>query len=107
MIQIELAQNAGGLLAIAENTLDQVEKNEFWQLFENTEKFTGVYFREEFDKLPAFISKVQSLKKPVVVYIFSWEKEIEFDDFDSNKNISVKTIPQPILEIYKQIYNLV
>jgi len=65
-----------------------------------------VYFREEFDKFDGFIKRTRSLKKPVAVYVFSWEKEMEFNEFEDDKNIAVKTIPQPILEIYKRIYNL-
>jgi len=105
--KIELAHNAGGMLAIAENTFNQVEQTDHWQIFESSKQYMAVYFREEFDKFDNFIEKIKKLKKPVVVYIFSWEKEFEFNDFEDNKNIKVKTIPQPILEIYKQIYNLV
>ena len=105
--KIELAHNAGDMLAIAENTLNQVEQNNYWQIFENEKQNTAVYFREEFSKFDNFVEKVRKLKKPAVVYIFSWEKEFEFNDFDNDKNIKIKTIPQPILEIYKQIYNLV
>ncbi|MFA5794677.1 MAG: site-specific DNA-methyltransferase [Candidatus Brocadiia bacterium] len=104
--KIELAYNAGAMLAIAENTLEEVEKNGYYQLFENEERYTAVYFREELDKFDFFVTKVSELKKPVVIYVFSWEKELEFSEFENNKNIAVKTIPQPILEIYKQIYNL-
>jgi len=105
--RIELAHNAGSMLAIAENTFDQFEQNDYWQIFGNQKQYTAVYFREEFNKFDEFIEKVKKLKKLSVVYIFSWEKELEFSDFDDIKNIKVKTIPQPILEIYKQIYNLV
>jgi adenine-specific DNA-methyltransferase len=105
--KIELAHNAGGMLAIAENTFDQVEQNSYWQIFESPKQYTAVYFREEFGKFDDFIVRVNKLKKPTVVYIFSWEKEFEFNEFEDDKNIKVKTIPQPILEIYKQIYNLV
>ncbi|MDO8676817.1 MAG: site-specific DNA-methyltransferase [Candidatus Azambacteria bacterium] len=104
--KIELAHNAGGMLAIAENTFDQVETNNFWQIFESPKQYTAVYFREEFVKFDDFVETIKKLKKPVVVYIFSWEKELEFNDFEDH-NITIKTIPQPILEIYKQIYNLV
>jgi adenine-specific DNA-methyltransferase len=105
--KIELAHNAGGMLAIAENTFDQVEQNDYWQIFENQKQFMAVYFREEFGKFDDFVEKIRKLKKPAVVYVFSWEKEFDFSDFDDDKNIKIKTIPQPILEIYKQIYNLV
>jgi adenine-specific DNA-methyltransferase len=105
--KIELAHNAGGMLAIAEKTFDQEEQNDFWQIFENKDQYTAVYFREEFDKFDDFVKKVEKLKKQTVVYIFSWEKELDFNDFEDRNNIQIKTIPQPILEIYKQIYNLV
>jgi adenine-specific DNA-methyltransferase len=105
--KIELAHNAGGMLAIAEDTFDQVEETNYWQIFEGAKQYTAVYFREEFIQYDEFEKKVKSLKKPVVVYIFSWEKELEFSEFENERNITVKTIPQPILEIYKQIYNLV
>lgn len=105
--KIELAYNAGGMLAIVENTFEQVEKNNYWQIFKNQDQYTAIYFREEFDQFDEFIKKVEEFKKFVVVYIFSWEKELEFNEFEDNRNIKIKTIPQPILEIYKQIYNLV
>lgn len=105
--KIELAHNAGGMLAIAENTFDRFEQNDYWQIFENENQYTAVYFREEFSKFDDFVEVVKKLKKPTAVYIFSWEKAYEFSDFEDDKNINVKTIPQPILEIYKQIYNLI
>jgi len=104
--KIELAHNAGEMLAIAENTLEEIEKNDYFQLFENNKQYTAIYFREEFDKFDKFEKRIRELKKPVVVYIFSWEKELDFNGFEDDKNVRVKTIPQPILEIYKQIYNL-
>lgn len=103
----QLAQHAGEMLAIAENTLDQIKKNSYWQLFEGKEQMTAVYFREEQDEFDEFIKMTLSLKKPVAVYIFSWEEKIEIADFSDRTDISLKTIPQPILEVYKQIYNLI
>lgn len=106
--KIELARNAGGLLAIAENTLEMVKQNKYWQLFEdaNKEKYTAVYFREELDKFDEFLGMVEALKRKTTVYIFSWSSEEFSEDFDHINDVKVKTIPQPILEIYKNIYNL-
>jgi adenine-specific DNA-methyltransferase len=106
--KIELAHNAGELLAIAENTLDLVKQNKFYQLFEDSDKkkYTAVYFREELDKFNEFSEMVRKFKKPTTIYVFSWGDEEFFDDFADLKQVKVKTIPVPILEIYKQIYNL-
>jgi len=105
--KVQLAHNAGGLLAIAESTLEQTEKNDYWQIFENKNQITAVYFREEQDRFGDFVEKVILFKKPVAVYVFNWQERLEIIEFEDNKNISLKTIPQPILEIYKQIYNLI
>ena len=106
--KIELAHNAGELLAIAENTLELVKQNKYYQLFEdaNKEKFTAVYFREELDRFEEFTEMVEKLKRKTTVYVFSWGNEEFSDDFAYFKDVKVKTIPQPILEIYKNIYNL-
>jgi len=106
--KIELAHNAGELLAIAENTLELVKQNKFYQLFKDSErqKNTAVYFREELDKFDEFSEMVKKLEKSTTIYVFSWGDEEFFDDFADLKQVKVKTIPVPILEIYKQIYNL-
>lgn len=105
--KIELAHNAGELLAIAENTFELVKQDKYMQIFENENQYTAVYFKEEMDKLDDFVKEVKKLKKDVSIYIFSWEDEGMFDDFEGLNHIRIKTIPQPIIEIYKQIYNLI
>ena len=106
--KIELACNAGELLAIAEDTLNTEKINEYYQIFKakNEEKYTAVYFREELDQFNEFVKDVLKIKVDIVVYIFSWEEFEEIEEFEDCKNIKIKTIPKPILEIYKQIYNL-
>ena len=106
--RIELAHNASELLAIAENTLELVKQNKYYQLFENGNKnrYTTIYFREELDKFEEFVEMVEKLNKKTVIYVFSWGNEEFSDDFSHIKDTKVKTIPQPILEIYKNIYNL-
>ena len=54
----------------------------------------------------SFTEIVKKLKKQTAVYVFSWGNEEEVEEFDDMNQIKIKTIPLPILEIYKQIYNL-
>jgi hypothetical protein len=105
--KIELAHRAGGMLAIAEGTLNEIERNDYWQIFGGQQSHTAIYFREELDKFGEFMERVVMIKGPTSVYVFSWEREMELNEFDGYANITVKTIPQPILEMYRQIYNLV
>lgn len=103
-----LAHKAGCLLAIAENTLDEIEATQFFQFFENSEKVTAVYFKEEMDEMNTFLQKVEEVQKPISLYLFSWGNSSDFEGlFDHIPNLTIKTIPQPILEIYKNIYNII
>lgn len=103
-----LAHKAGYLLSIAENTLEEIELSSCYQLFENDKKVTAIYFKEEMTEMEAFLEKVENIKKPIALYLFSWGNRSEFEAlFDHLEHITIKTIPQPILEIYKRIYNIV
>ncbi len=104
---IELSHNAGELISIAENTLDLVKQNKYYQLFENTltKKKTAIYFREELDKFDDFVAEVLALQDETSVFIFSWGNETFSEEFSVNNKIKVKTIPKPILQIYQEINN--
>ena len=103
----ELAQKAGCLLSIAENTLDEVEHTSHFQFFKSNDRNTAIYFQEDLSELDTFVHKVEKLENPTTVYLFSWSNKSEFESMlDHIPNINIKTIPQPILEIYKKIYNI-
>jgi DNA modification methylase len=103
-----LALKAGFLLALAENTLDEIELSSCYQFFENKKKVTAIYFKEEMTEMETFLDKVEEINKPIVLYLFSWGNRSEFETlFEHLDHITIKTIPQPILEIYKKIYNIV
>ena len=105
--KIELAQKAGCLLSITENTLDEVEHTSHFQFFKSNDRNTAIYFQEDLSELDAFVNKVEKLENPTTVYLFSWGNKSEFESmFDHIPNINIKTIPQPILEIYMKIYNI-
>ncbi len=103
-----LAHKAGFLLALAENTLEEIEQTKFFQLFENDKKVTAVYFKEEFNELEIFVKRVEHINKPISIYLFSWGDKSEFESlFDHLTNVKIKSIPIPILDIYKKIYNII
>ncbi|WP_396601609.1 site-specific DNA-methyltransferase [Algibacter sp. R77976] len=106
--KFSLAHKAGYLLSIAENTLEEIELSKCFQFFENKKRATAIYFKEELTEMEAFLDKVEKIKKPITLYLFSWGNRSEFESlFDHLDHVTIKTIPQPILEIYKKIYNIV
>lgn len=103
-----LAHKAGYLLAISENTLEEIELSNSFQFFENNERATAIYFKEDMDDMDAFLEKVENIEKPINLYLFSWLEHSEFEVlFDHLENVVIKTIPKPILDIYKKIYNII
>jgi len=99
----ELTEKAGQMIAIKENTFEEVEICEWYQIFENKDKTrkTAIYFRENTDNFEELVKKVKNGK--TVLYVFSYgriDKKL-FRYLD--KNITIEDIPEPILEIYKEI----
>lgn len=102
--KVELSQKAGYLLALSENTLNETTTGTYYQVFENDQRITAIYFQEDLTQLEQFIASVAQNGKHTAVYIFSWSNGEEFIPmFDHLSHVAIKTIPQPILEIYRSI----
>lgn len=118
--KVELTQKAGCLLALGENTLVETVCARNYQIFAlkqgdvsaNGFLYTAIYssgnllnfakFREEIEKIQAADPKAR-----IAVYVFCWGDVTIFEnEFDNLKGITLKAIPQPILEIYQNIYTL-
>ena len=103
-----LAQKAGCLLALAENTLYETKKTDNYQIFrdKDTELWTAVYFKEDYRPkfFNEFVEEVEKLQGIKNVYIFSWGDVGSFDFYFENlSGVNLKSIPQPILDIYKSL----
>lgn len=100
--KIKITYQAGEMIAIRENTLNESDKNDWWQIFENEEKKTAIYFKEDKSKLSELVKILEKENKPTVLYIFGWGKN-EYKNEYSTENIKVEDIPEPIIEVYKEI----
>ena len=103
--KIRVTYEAGEMIAVREDTLNEVERNEWWQIFEGKGRITAIYFKEDKSKLGELIEKLEKKSTPVALYIFSWGKN-EYKGEYSSVNIRVEDIPEPILEVYKEINRL-
>jgi len=103
-----LAQKAGCLLALAENTLCEEIRRDNYQIFKDKDHdiWTAIYFNEDvrpkyFDP---FVEKIKQLKGKKNIYIFSWGDVNSFESYFENIcGADLKGIPQPILDIYKSL----
>lgn len=99
----ELTKKAGNMIAIKENTHAMIELNEHYQIFKNETSFkqTAIYFTEDLSHFDELIQKVGLHKTKL--YIFSFGK-IDKSSFKYlGKNFEIEDIPEPIIEIYKEI----
>lgn len=103
--KIKITHQAGEMIAVREDTLNEVEKNDWWQIFEGKGRMTAIYFKEDKSKLAKFIEKLEKKGLPVALYIFSWGKN-EYKGEYSSTYIRVEDIPEPILEVYKELNRL-
>lgn len=100
--KIKITYQAGEMIALRENTLNESFKNDWWQIFENNERKTAIYFKEDKSKLSDLVNKLEKENKPTTLYIFGWGKN-EYKNEYSSTNIKVEDIPEPIIEVYKEI----
>ena len=103
--KVKLTYQAGEMVGLRENTLNEVAKNDWWQIFEGHGKTTAIYFKEDKEKLQDLVDLLEKKKQQAVLYIFSWGKN-EYKSEYSSANIRVEDIPEPILEVYKEINRL-
>lgn len=103
--KVKLTYQAGEMVGLRENTLNEVAKNDWWQIFEGHGKTTAIYFKEDKEKLQDLVDLLEKKKQSSVLYIFSWGKN-EYKSEYSSANIRVEDIPEPILEVYKEINRL-
>ncbi len=103
--KIKVTYQAGEMIAIREDTLEEIEKNDWWQIFEGNGKVSAIYFKEDKAKIQELIKLLEKKDVPTALYVFSWGKN-EYKNEYSTKHIRVEDIPEPILEVYKEINRL-
>jgi hypothetical protein len=104
--KIKLTYQAGEMIALRESTFGEIEKNDWWQIFADGDKYTAIYFKEDKSRLNEFVKKLSKLSHEVALYIFSWGKNEYRNEFTEYDNIRVEDIPEPIIDVYKEINRL-
>lgn len=99
-----LVSRSTEMLCLAENTFDKILARKCaFALYQNKEQITGIIYDE--DAIADFRKAIKKFKKPLVVYVFSYDHTYNEEDFADIPNlIKVKPIPEVILNVYKKIY---
>ena len=118
--KVALTQKAGCLLALGENTLEEIKTAKSYQIFQlrkgdkptNDFGYTAVYFSGNLLHFADFRREIEQIQTAnpltrIAVYVFTWGDPSVFEnEFDDLSGITIKPIPQPILEIYQNIHQL-
>lgn len=99
-----LTSQSAEMLCLAEATFDEiVTKKGLFSIYENQNQMTGIIFDE--DSIVDFKNEAKKYKKPIIVYVFSYDHTYNKEDFEELENLKVvKPIPEVILNIYRKIY---
>ena len=99
-----LTSRSTEMLCLAEATFDEVaSKKGLFAIFENQKQMTGIIFDE--DAISDFKKEAKKHKKPIAVYVFSYDHTYNEEDFEDLENLKVvKPIPEVILNVYRKIY---
>lgn len=118
--KVALTQKAGCLLALGENNLEEIRTAKSYQIFQlrkgdkptNDFGYTAVYFSGNLLQFADFRREIEQIQAAhpltrIAVYVFTWGDPSVFEnEFDDLSGITIKPIPQPILEIYQNIHQL-
>lgn len=99
--KLDITKEMGAMIALRENSFDQLEQTAHWQTYENSKQLTAIYFREDKTMIDEYIDKLNAQDKPVKLYVFGWGKNAGSEY--ASKKISVEDIPEPLIEVYKEI----
>lgn len=99
--KLDITKEMGAMIALKENSFEQVEQTSHWQTYENATQVTAIYYREDKTKIDKYIDKLNAQDKPVKLYVFGWGKNAGTEY--ASKKISVEDIPEPLIEVYKEI----
>jgi adenine-specific DNA-methyltransferase len=107
-VKFALLNQCTEMLCVREGAFDLQEENENYKIFISADKkrVMGAYF--DFFKLDLeeFASKIAGFEGRKRVYIFSEDKKVDKTLFREIPNCTVEAIPEPILEIYKELIKL-
>ena len=100
-LRIKLTRQAGYLIALSEDTLEEIKLEDYYQIFTNykKDKLVSIYFSRNLEKLKSLCELIKNSNDSSLYAMNLYSLPTDYED----SNITIKDIPKPILEIYKSI----
>ena len=91
------------MLCLREDTFDEVQQAEQWQIYKNNARYTAILFEPE--EIKSFRELIEKLEHPVSVYVFSLSNDTYTEAFEGLEGkVTLCAVPESILKVYRRIY---
>ena len=98
-----LTRQSVEMLCLRESAFEFVTETDVWKIFKNNQHYTAILFDQL--SIPDLKAELETLDKPVSVYVFSLEDDNFASEFaDMKDKVKVCSIPEAILRVYRRIY---
>jgi len=106
-LKARITRECTEMLCLREGIFDEVKTVPDYRVFEQNGRIMGVYYSMERDSLAQLKKELDKMDGEKILYCFTFDPlGLDKKDFLDWKDVSMEAIPQPILDIYKDIYNL-
>ncbi len=105
-LKMRITRECTEMLCLREGIFDEAKKKNDYQIFEQNNRIMAVYYVLERNGLEQLKKELDKMKGEKVLYCFTLDPlGLNKNDFADWQGVSLEAIPQPILDIYKEIYN--
>ena len=104
-LKIDITRRCTEMLCLKEGIYHLKKETKDYKIFEQNNKFLGIYYDFANASLEALKDEMNKLKGEKVLYCFTLDAQgLDKTNFKEWKNIRLEPIPQKILDVYKKIF---
>jgi len=106
-LKMRITRECTEMLCLREGIFKEVKASDDWKIFKQGDRVMGVYYAMEREGLASLKKELDKMKGEKVLYCFTLDPlGLDKNDFADWEGVTLEAIPEPILDIYKDIYNL-
>jgi len=106
-LKLRITRECTEMLCLREGIFEEVKASDDWKIFKQGDRVMGVYYALEREGLKSLKKELDKMKGEKILYCFTLDPlGLDKKDFVDWEGVVLEAIPEPILDIYKDIYNL-
>ena len=107
-VKFDLTNKCTEMLCVKDNIFNLIKEEKNYKIFSSNDKkrFLCIYYNFMKDETDVFMKELKNIKEEKNIYMFSETKEVDLEIFKDIKNYNIEAIPEPILEIYRELVKI-